>query len=99
MKELKTLKTTHKGLFGGSCTQYVTVFKDEESGDCFLASTVHTFDAGWESMVFATTQEPPENPEDADMNLVTSWTDLAVQHYPSEPTLEQHEEFIHNFLS
>lgn len=79
----------------GMGKQFLSVFT--VNGKNFYASTCFTFDAGYESMVFTTEQEPPENPSDIDPGCVSSWSDLSVRHYGSRPSMEDHLQFIKNF--
>lgn len=57
------------------------------NGTHYYVSTVSTFDAGWETMVF---------PCDED-NRIISWADLYCRHYPNESSAKEgHKHTIEN---
>lgn len=64
----------------------------------YYVSTCFTSDRGWESMVFLTKQSVPSANVCIETNKIRSWKDLDACVYSHEPTIEEHESFIKNFV-
>lgn len=76
---------------------FISVFNICEKN--FYASTCFTLDAGYESMVFISKQEPPANADDIDSKLVSNWKELDARHYHQQPTMTEHLQFITDFIN
>lgn len=93
---LKTVSFIHPGNLKRT---YQTVF--QLCGKRYFASTAYRMDIvrhGWETMIFHTAQEVPDDPDDIDPNQVMDWRGIYREPLIYEPTQHAHEQIIRTWV-